>query len=45
MDKMKIIELAVLAATALLAAIRYIIKFIGYLTQLNKKKQAAMCAT
>ena len=43
MSKLKLIEIVVLAATALLTAVKFILKFIGYVSQLNKQKQPTLC--
>jgi hypothetical protein len=44
MSKLKIIEIVVLAATALLAAVKAIIKFIGYYGKLRKSKNKTCLA-
>ena len=39
MEKLKIIEIVLLAASALITAAKAIIKFIGYLIKLKKESQ------
>ena len=43
-DKLKTVELVLLAISAVITAAKYLVRFIGYLCKLNKKKPAVVTA-
>jgi hypothetical protein len=44
MDKMKIVELVIMASAALLSAAKYVIKFIDYIVKVRNKDAAGCVA-
>lgn len=44
MSKLKIVEIVIMAGSALLSAVRYVIKFIDYIIKLRHNKAEASAA-